>query len=147
MVDTVVDWLSVSGTLWDGLLSVTSSNSDSVDDESLLGSVSQSSGLVWSGRSRSSVDDVELSVLPAPGGDEIKRGKSGQKDIHRGRSIEVCRLGFLPFLQTDSSICRAAGMLEILTALVSLLSVCLVISSLELHCQKQRRASEAEPRL
>ena len=74
MVDTVVDWLSVSGTLWDGLLSVTSSNSDSVDDESLLGSVSQSSGLVWSGRSRSSVDDVELSVLPAPGEDEMNRG-------------------------------------------------------------------------
>lgn len=61
---TVVGWLTVSGTLWHRSLSATSSDSDSENHESLLGLVTQSSGLVWSRRSRGSVDDVSLSVLP-----------------------------------------------------------------------------------
>lgn len=39
VVDTLVGWLTVGGTLWNRSLSVTSSNSDSVDDETLLGLV------------------------------------------------------------------------------------------------------------
>lgn len=62
--NTLVGWLTVSSTLWNRSLSATSSDSDTEDDETLLGLVAQSSGLVWSGRSRSSVDDVLLSVLP-----------------------------------------------------------------------------------
>lgn len=64
LVDTLVGWLTVSGTLWHRSLSVTTSNSDTVDDETLLSLVTQSSSLVWSGRSGSSVDDVLLSVFP-----------------------------------------------------------------------------------
>lgn len=66
VVDTLSDGLTVGSTLGDGLLPVTSSDSDSVDDVALLGLVTQSSSLVGSGRSRCSVDDGELSVLPTP---------------------------------------------------------------------------------
>lgn len=62
--NTLVGWLTVGSTLWNRSLSATSSDSNTEDDETLLGLVAQSSGLVWSGRSRSSVDDVLLSVLP-----------------------------------------------------------------------------------
>ena len=65
VLNTLVGWLTISSTLWNWSLSTTSSNSDSVDDESLLSLVTQSSSLVWSGRSRSSVDDVLLSQFPA----------------------------------------------------------------------------------
>lgn len=64
LLNTLVGWLTVSSTLWNRSLSTTSSDSDTEDDETLLGLVTQSSGLVWSGRSGSSVDDVLLSVLP-----------------------------------------------------------------------------------
>lgn len=64
LVDTLVGWLTVSSTLWHRSLSATSSNSDTENHETLLGLVSQSSGLVRSRRSRSSVDNVLLSVLP-----------------------------------------------------------------------------------
>ena len=73
MVDTLSDGFTVSSTLWHGLFSVSSSNSDSVDQVTLLGLVSESSSLVWSGRSGSSVDDGELSVFPASNsGDELE---------------------------------------------------------------------------
>lgn len=65
VVDTLVGGLTVSGTLRDGSLSATSSDSDSVDDETLLGLVTESSSLVGSRGSRGTVDDVLLSVFPA----------------------------------------------------------------------------------
>lgn len=64
LVDTLVGWLTVSRTLWHRSLSVTTSNSDTVDDKTLLSLVAHSSSLVWSRRSRSSVNDSLLSVLP-----------------------------------------------------------------------------------
>lgn len=64
LVNTLVGWLTVGGTLWHRSLSVTTSNSDTVDDETLLGLVTQSSGLVRSRRSAGSVDDGLLSVFP-----------------------------------------------------------------------------------
>lgn len=64
LVNTMVGWLTVSGTLVSDSLSVTSSDSHSVDHETLLGLVTQSSGLVWSGWSAGPVDDMSLSVFP-----------------------------------------------------------------------------------
>lgn len=64
LVNTLVGWLTVSGTLWNRSLSVTTSNSDTVDNETLLGLVTQSSSLVWSRWSRGSVDNSLLSVFP-----------------------------------------------------------------------------------
>ena len=46
LVDTLVNWLTVDDTLGDWLLSATSSDSDSVDNISLLGLVTELSGLV-----------------------------------------------------------------------------------------------------
>ena len=63
--DTSMDWLTVDDTLMDGSLSSTSSNSDSVDNVSLLLLESEGSGLIQSGWSLDLVDDWELSVLPA----------------------------------------------------------------------------------
>ena len=65
MVDTLSDGFTVGGTLRGWPLPVSSSNSNSVDEVALLGLVPQSPGLVRSGRTRSSVDDSELTVLPA----------------------------------------------------------------------------------
>lgn len=62
--NTLVGWLTVSSTLWHWSLSATSSDSDTEDDETLLGLVTQSSSLVWSRWSAGSVDDVLLSVFP-----------------------------------------------------------------------------------
>lgn len=64
LVDSLGLWLSDDLTLSDLFLSASSSDSDSVDDVALLGSVSQASGLLDSGWSGASVDDRELSVLP-----------------------------------------------------------------------------------
>jgi len=62
--DTLVGGLTADDTLSDGLLSASSSDSDSVDDVTLLGLIAESSGLIGSGRSRASVDSGELSVFP-----------------------------------------------------------------------------------
>ena len=64
LVDTGVDWLSVDDSLGNGLLSATSSDSDSVDDIALLSLVAELSCLLWAGRSGASVDDWKLSVFP-----------------------------------------------------------------------------------
>ena len=73
VVDTLSDGFTVGGTLRGWPLPVSSSNSNSVDEVALLGLVPQSPGLVRSGRARSSVDDGELSVLPASNsGDELE---------------------------------------------------------------------------
>ena len=63
--DTLMDWLTIDDTLVDGSLSSSSSDSDSVDDVSLLGFETESSGLVESGRLLDLVDNWKLSVLPA----------------------------------------------------------------------------------
>ena len=62
--NTLVGGLTADDTLSDGLLSASSSDSDSVDDVTLLGLVAESSGLIGSGRSGASVDGGELSVFP-----------------------------------------------------------------------------------
>lgn len=70
VVDTHVGGFTEGSTLWRRLLSSTSSDTDSIDDVSLLGLVSQSSGLVWSRWSRSSVHNGELSVFPTSDSEE-----------------------------------------------------------------------------
>lgn len=65
LVDTLVDGLSVNDTLGNGLLSATSSDSNSVDDISLLGLVAELSCLVESAGSSDLVDDGQLSVFPS----------------------------------------------------------------------------------
>jgi hypothetical protein len=87
VVDTLSDGLTVGGTLGDGLLSVSSSDSDSVDDVALLGLVTQSSSLVGSGRSGCSVDDGELSVLPTPRAERsVSRAESTHDATHLTRA-------------------------------------------------------------
>lgn len=57
LVDTLVDGLSVDNTLGNGLLSTSSSDSDSVDNVALLGLVAELSCLVDSAGSVNLVDD------------------------------------------------------------------------------------------
>lgn len=65
LVNTLSGGLSVDNTLGGRSLSSSSSHTDSVDHISLLGLVSETAGLVRSGGARSTVDSVQLSVLPA----------------------------------------------------------------------------------
>ena len=62
--DTLMDGLTVNDTLADRSLTATSSDTDTVDGVTLLGLVAEGSGLIESGRSRGSVHDGELSILP-----------------------------------------------------------------------------------
>lgn len=64
LVNSLVDWLTVDNTLWDGSLSASSSDSNSVDHVTLLSLVTELSGLIESAWSVDFVDDWELSVLP-----------------------------------------------------------------------------------
>jgi len=63
LVDTLVGGFTISSTLWRWSLATTTSDTDTVDHISLLGLVTQTTGLVWSGRSRCAVDDMQLSEL------------------------------------------------------------------------------------
>lgn len=65
VVHTLSGWLTVCVTSVHWSLSVTSLDTHSVDNETLLGLVSQLSGSLWSGWSGSSVNDILLSVFPA----------------------------------------------------------------------------------
>jgi len=65
VVDTLVGGLTERSTLVDGLFAVTAANTDTVDDVTLLGLVTETASLVGAGRPRGAVADVELSVLPA----------------------------------------------------------------------------------
>ena len=53
-------------TLGDVFLAVTPANPHTVDNVALLGLVAQSASLVRAGGTGSTVDDVQLAVLPAP---------------------------------------------------------------------------------
>ena len=62
--DTLVSGLSEDATLTDVSLTTSSSDADSVDDESLLGLVTESAGLIWSRWLACSVNHRELTVFP-----------------------------------------------------------------------------------
>jgi hypothetical protein len=69
MLETVlVPWyfdlfLTVCGTLGGLPLATTTSHTDTVDNVSLLGLVSETAGLVRAGRTGCAVDDIELAKL------------------------------------------------------------------------------------
>ena len=65
LVDSVSTGLAEGGTLGNRLLATTTADADTVDDVSLLGLVSQTTGLIGARRAGSAVDDVQLAVLPA----------------------------------------------------------------------------------
>jgi len=65
-IHAVVLRLTISGTFGHLLLTATASDADSVDNESLFGSISKTSGLLCAGRTGTPMDDIKLSVLPTP---------------------------------------------------------------------------------
>jgi len=75
LVNTMVLGLSVRGTLGDLLLSATTANSNAIDDKPLLGTEPKSSGLLGPGRARTSVDHIQLPVLPTA------KSKKEEEDI------------------------------------------------------------------
>lgn len=73
VVDTLPDGFTVGSTLGCWLLPVSPPDSDSVDEVTLLGLVTQSPCLVGSRWSASSVDDCQLSVFPtSDSGNELE---------------------------------------------------------------------------
>lgn len=65
LVNTHVGGLTVGSSLGHRSLSVSTSHTDTVDDKTLLGLVTETSSLVGTRRTRGTVDHVELTVLPA----------------------------------------------------------------------------------
>jgi len=58
VVHTLADGFTIGGTFRDVLLAVAPADTDTVDNVSLLGFVSQPTGLVWARWARSSVDNI-----------------------------------------------------------------------------------------
>lgn len=54
---------TIGGTLGGGALAATTADADAVDDIALLGLVSETAGLVQTGRARGAVDNVQLTEL------------------------------------------------------------------------------------
>jgi len=65
LADTVVDGLTENDTFTDVSLTATTSDTGAVDDETLGSLVTQSAGLIGTGRTAASVDGGELSELPS----------------------------------------------------------------------------------
>ena len=63
LANTLVGGLAVCDTLGHRSLSATTTNTDAVDDEALLGLVTQTAGLVRAAGARGAVDDVQLAKL------------------------------------------------------------------------------------
>ena len=63
LVDTVVGGLAVGGTLGDRALAATAADTDTVDDVTLLGLVTETASLVGTRGARSTVDGVQLAEL------------------------------------------------------------------------------------
>jgi hypothetical protein len=63
LVHTFVDRLAISSTLGSHSLATTATDADTVDNETLLGLVSQTTSLIRTRRTRSTVDHVELSII------------------------------------------------------------------------------------
>jgi len=61
LVHTLVGGFAESGTLWHRLLATTTADTNSVDDITLLGLVSETTSLVRSRGTRSAMDDIQLS--------------------------------------------------------------------------------------
>lgn len=93
VVNTLANGLAEGGTFGDGLLAVTTANSDTVDNKALLGLVAETVGFVGAGRARGSVDYVELTVLPASVGvaKEVSGGNmvSGVVEKGKGESLTI----------------------------------------------------------
>ena len=64
VVNTLVDWLSICGTLGDRALTSTTTNTNPVNNVTLLSLVSQAAGFVWSGGAGGTVDGSQMAVLP-----------------------------------------------------------------------------------
>jgi hypothetical protein len=66
VVDTLADGFTEGSTLSDRLFAVTAAHTDTVDDIALLGLVAKAASLVGARRAGCAVDNVQLTILPAP---------------------------------------------------------------------------------
>lgn len=63
--DTLGDWLTIHNTLWDLLLSSSTSDARSVHHHALLGLISHTSRLIWTSWAGQATDTTQLPVFPA----------------------------------------------------------------------------------
>lgn len=101
VVDTLPDGFTVGGTLGGRLLAVTAADTDTVDEVALLGLVAETVGLVGARRTGSTVDDSELTVLPAPhtGQEQEDTGRHRQQPKPCASSSRIHSLGALLVVQ------------------------------------------------
>jgi len=70
LVDTMMSGLAVGAALGDGLLAGTTADAHAVDDESLLGAITQTPSLLNSGWLRRAMNSGQLPVLPSSDAEE-----------------------------------------------------------------------------
>jgi len=70
LVDTMMSGLAVGATFGDGLLAGTTADAHAVDDESLLGAITQTPSLLNSGWLRRAMNSGQLPVLPSSDAEE-----------------------------------------------------------------------------
>ena len=110
VVDTLADGLAVGRTLGDVFLAVAPADTDAVDDIALLGLVAKTTSLVGARWTRCAVDDVQLTVLPAPVGSfriSSRRKKALQHAPNTEEEPEDIRL--LLFVQLANVLVCAHG--------------------------------------
>jgi hypothetical protein len=66
LVNTLTNGLAEGSTLGDGLLAVSTADANAIDNIALLGLVTKTASLVGTRWAGGAVDDVQLTVLPAP---------------------------------------------------------------------------------
>ena len=70
LIDSLIRRLAVRRSLGHRAFTTTTANTHTVDHIALLGFVAEATGFVGTGRSRRTVDDVELAVFPAAHAEE-----------------------------------------------------------------------------
>merc|ERR1712223_386700 len=70
LVHTMCLGFTICATFWHRALAASTLHTDTIDDKSLLGTISEPAGFVWTARSASSVNPGQLSELPAANPDE-----------------------------------------------------------------------------
>jgi len=70
VINTLTDRLAVGSTLGNGLFAVTPPDTDTVNEIALLSFVAETTGFVGARWTGSTMDNVQLTVLPAPNTEE-----------------------------------------------------------------------------
>lgn len=93
LVDSLVDWLTIGGTLGHWALAATTADTNSHDGKTLLGLVSKLAGLVRTSGSWGTVDRRELAVMPTSDSQQVAEKIRLLLTVHLGLIFVCSHLG------------------------------------------------------